>query len=742
MSASNARLQDRAGVEIAASALAARYRSIRSETERLARHLTAEDQVVQSMPDASPTKWHRAHTTWFFETFILQRMPGYREFDSRYGFLFNSYYHSVGPRFARPSRGLLTRPGLDDIRAYREYVDAQMLALLEARGDESDLAALTELGLQHEQQHQELILTDILHVFAQNPSHPAYAPFVSQADAAMGAVNFRALDGGIVPIGHAGEGFSFDNERPFHDVLLQPFAIADQLVTNREWLEFMAAGGYRTAAHWLSDGWTRACEESWIAPLYWTERDGAWHAMTLSGLRPVDLDAPVSHVSYYEADAFARWRGKRLPTEMEWEHAVAALNIRPGDGNFRETEFLRPVPGTGKSAQMFGDVWEWTQSPYTAFPGFQPAEGAVGEYNGKFMVNQLVLRGGSCATNADHIRASYRNFFYPHQRWQFSGLRLAENRPRKFARPAQELPPFLDDVWSGLSHKPKRLPSKYFYDPEGSRLFEAICELPEYYLTRSEGALLRLVAHELAGLVEPETALVEFGCGACTKTRVLLDRLSNIASYIPIDICEESLKRSIEPLVATFTGVDIQPLARDFSEEIDLPEWALQKPRLGFFSGSTIGNFETAESTEFLRRARRSLGPGSRFLVAIDLVKDISTLLFAYDDAQGVTAQFNKNVLTRINRELGGTFDPEGFSHLALWNAERSRIEMHLLSRVEQSVRIAGREFHFAAGETIHTENSHKYTVESFAEIAAEAGWQLLKAWRCPPPEFALVLLG
>jgi dimethylhistidine N-methyltransferase len=722
--------------------LSDRYRRIRAETERLAKTLTAEDQTVQSMPDASPAKWHRAHTTWFFETFVLCHAPEYRVFDEKNVFLFNSYYEAVGPRHARPMRGVISRPGISDIQNYREHVDAALIEFIHQCGHLGAHSRIIELGLQHEQQHQELLLTDILHVFSQNPIFPAYAPFVPAPIRTGRSGGMVAFDGGVVEAGHAGTDFAFDNEAPAHEVLLRPFQLARHLVTNAEWLEFIAAGGYEAPAHWLADGWSRIREENWQAPLYWQRIEDGWWAMTLSGLQPIDPEAPVSHVSYYEADAFARWRGKRLPTEFEWEHAASSANARPRDGNFRDRGYLRPLSANEENGQFFGDVWEWTQSPYMPYPGFRPEEGAVGEYNGKFMINQMVLRGGSCVTSADHIRATYRNFFYPHQRWQFSGLRLADDLPLRHSRAQQSVPPFLDDVWRGLSGTPKTLPSKYFYDAEGSRLFEAICDLPEYYLTRSESALLRVVSRDLAGKIAPNTALVEFGCGDCSKTRVLLDRLGNVSSYVPIDICQESLKRSVEPLIATFPQLDILPLAGDFAEDIVLPEAVMKSPRLGFFSGSTIGNFEAGEAIEFLRRARRSLGPDGKFLVAIDVVKDKDILLHAYDDAQGVTAQFNKNLLARINRELGGNFNLSDFSHLAVWNAGLSRIEMHLLSRVEQVVRIAGREFHFARGETIHTENSHKYTAERFSEIARSAGWEPVCNWQCPPPEFALVLLG
>ena len=410
------------------SALIARFRAVRAETERLAAPLSAEDQVVQSMPDASPAKWHRAHTTWFFETFLLKDAEAYAPFHADYSFLFNSYYDAVGARHPRPQRGLLTRPPLEEIAAYRAHVDAAMAQFLAARGGEPRIAALVELGLHHEQQHQELLLTDILHAFAQNSVHPAYQAHKPIAARTAPALAFTEFEGGLVEIGHDGEDFAFDNESPRHRAWLEPYRLANRLVTNGEWLEFIAAGGYRDPKHWLSDGWQCVQANDWSAPLYWQQQDGAWLSMTLSGLQPINTQAPVTHVSFYEAEAFARWRGKRLPTEAEWEHAAQAQ--ADPRGNFRESGALRPLPALDDT-QMFGDCWEWTGSPYTSYPGFRAAEGAVGEYNGKFMINQMVLRGGSCVTPADHIRSTYRNFFYPHQRWQFSGLRLADDSGRK-----------------------------------------------------------------------------------------------------------------------------------------------------------------------------------------------------------------------------------------------------------------------------------------------------------------------
>lgn len=418
--------------DAAPEALIDAFRRVRANSMRLASPLSEEDRTVQSMPDASPTKWHLAHTTWFFETFILRRhLPGYSVFSDAYGFLFNSYYEALGARHPRPDRGLLTRPGMDEVAAYRAFVDAAMGELLTGADDEvwREISPLLALGVAHEEQHQELLLTDILSVFARNPLRPAYRPADPGALSGDAAAEQRwiAFPGGLCEIGHGGPGFAFDNEGPRHKVHLEPFALASRPVSSGEWLAFMADDGYRRPDLWLADGWAVVQAEGWQAPLYWERTDGeCWAQMSLRGLVPMEASAPVCHVSYYEADAYARWAGKRLPTEAEWE--VAAGGSEPA-GNTVGTGELRPRPAPGGPGllQLFGDVWEWTASPYAAYPRFRPAAGAVGEYNGKFMCNQMVLRGGSCATPDGHVRASYRNFFYPHQRWQFSGVRLAED---------------------------------------------------------------------------------------------------------------------------------------------------------------------------------------------------------------------------------------------------------------------------------------------------------------------------
>ncbi len=419
--------------ESRASALAS-FAATRRRSLELAALLSPEDQGVQSMPDASPTKWHLAHASWFFETFILAPyLTGYAPFDAAYGYLFNSYYEAVGPRHARPERGLLSRPGLDDIHAYRRHVEDGIERLVADADAETwaKAAPLLALGVNHEQQHQELILTDILNAFAANPLRPAYRPFRPHGVGPAPKLEWIGFPEGLVEIGApnpkgGGDGFAFDNEGPRHKVWLESFRIASRPVTNGEYLEFMADDGYQRSEFWLSDGWAACRARGWRAPLYWEDVDGAWRMMTLAGMRAVDAAEPVVHVSYFEADAFARWAEKRLPTEAEWETVAAGLDVA---GNFADGGHFHPIPcqaGAGLR-QMFGDVWEWTASAYAPYPRFRPAAGAVGEYNGKFMAGQMVLRGGSAATPAGHVRASYRNFFYPPDRWQFSGIRLASD---------------------------------------------------------------------------------------------------------------------------------------------------------------------------------------------------------------------------------------------------------------------------------------------------------------------------
>ncbi|HKU97723.1 MAG TPA: ergothioneine biosynthesis protein EgtB [Vineibacter sp.] len=422
-------VEEHPGRQEGRAALAARFKAIRQYSERLAAPLSPEDQTVQSMPDTSPTKWHLAHTTWFFETFILARFdPAYQPYDPRYGYLFNSYYEAVGARHPRPQRGLLSRPGVEDILCYRRYVDRAMGELM-VRDDgraNAELWSLLELGLNHEQQHQELILMDIKHVLSVNPLRPAYQASALRGDGPIAPTTWTRFEGGLVEIGHAGNGFAFDNEGPRHRAWLDGFALASRLVTCSEFVEFIEDDGYRRPEFWLSEGWATVNTRGWTAPLYWENISGRWHIFTLAGQRPLAMDEPVCHVSYYEAAAYAKWAGRRLPTETEWEHAAATVALR---GNLGDERMLHPAPAPNAPGlqQMIGDVWEWTASPYVAYPRYREPDGAVGEYNGKFMANQMVLRGGAVITPPGHVRITYRNFFPPDARWMFGGIRLAED---------------------------------------------------------------------------------------------------------------------------------------------------------------------------------------------------------------------------------------------------------------------------------------------------------------------------
>jgi ergothioneine biosynthesis protein EgtB len=400
----------------------------RSESLDLIAPLNPEDVVVQSMDDVSPTKWHLAHTSWFFETFVLVARCGHRPIgEPGYELIFNSYYNAVGPQFHRPSRGLLSRPSLEEVLDYRARVDVAMVAAIREHAREPEFQQLVELGLQHEQQHQELILTDLLHVFSVNPLEPRYHEPALPEREPLEPLDWHAFDGGLVEVGHRGEDFAYDNEQPRHRVWIEPFELADRLLTNGEVRAFIDDGGYQRHEFWHDEGWARAREEQWEAPLYWRESQGRLVQHSLTGTQPLRDEDPAAHLSWFEASAIARWSDARLPTEFEWEYAAAA---QPVGGNFRETGLLRPAPASVAARgprQLFGDLWEWTSSSYAPYPGFRTSEGAVGEYNGKFMVNQYVLRGGSCASSANHLRATYRNFFPTHARWQFSGVRLARD---------------------------------------------------------------------------------------------------------------------------------------------------------------------------------------------------------------------------------------------------------------------------------------------------------------------------
>ncbi|MGE0081972.1 MAG: ergothioneine biosynthesis protein EgtB [Thiohalomonadaceae bacterium] len=420
-------MQGEGGLALSRERWLARYEEVRHESEHLCRPLAIEDYVVQAMTEVSPPKWHLAHTSWFFETLLLKPfLPGYKCFHPQFAELFNSYYRTLGDPFPRPRRGVLSRPTVAEVYRYRSHVDAAVSHLVESV-DSAELAAVVEvleLGLHHEQQHQELLLMDVKYNFAANPLRPAYHDAPAPAPPEAAPLAWVDFPGGIVELGADGEGFAYDNERPRHVAALAPYKLASRLVTNGEFSEFIADDGYRRPELWLADGWTTITTQGWTAPLYWERRDGEWWHMTLGGMRRVEPHEPVCHVSFYEADAFATWCGKRLPTEAEWETAADGLRVA---GNLYETGWLHPRPARDEGlTQMFGDVWEWTSSSYGPYPGYRRAPGPLGEYNGKFMSNQRVLRGGACVTPASHLRATYRNYFYPHDRWQFAGLRLAD----------------------------------------------------------------------------------------------------------------------------------------------------------------------------------------------------------------------------------------------------------------------------------------------------------------------------
>ena len=697
--------------------LLARFLAVRARMIHLIAHLSDEDMVVQSMPDASPTKWHLAHTTWFFERFILrEHFPGYEPFDNRFDFLFNSYYEAIGARHPRPMRGLLTRPTLEQILEYRRHVDTQMRCLL-SRPLEHEVDTLLQLGLAHEEQHQELLVMDAMHLFAQSSLKPVFDPEWPLPVGGRTA-EFRRSEGGWTRIGASTAQFAFDNEGPQHRAWLPPFSIADRLVTNQEWLSFMSAGGYQIAEFWLSDGWEQRTAEDWQSPFYWERQGDCWFQMTPAGLQPIDPAAPVLHVSYFEADAYARWAGARLPTEFEWEHAV------------------RTVQGL---EQVYDTAWQWTSSSYAPYPRFRTAAGAVGEYNGKFMSGQVVLRGACIATPPGHARASYRNFYRAGQRWMFSGVRLAKDVDLA-SDAADRDPEFLSDVLAGLAQQPKALSPKYFYDDHGSDLFEAICETPEYYPTRTEIGMLRGIAPEIASLLADDTMLLELGSGASIKTRLLLDASPKLSVYMPVDISPDALHAASERLRMDYPSLTILPQVADFTRPLEMPASLKGQPMLVFFPGSTIGNFERDQALTLLRGLRRHRGPGDRLLIGADQVKDLATLQAAYDDAAGVTAAFNRNLLKRINRELDGDFDPLSFRHEARWSPAFSRIEMHLVSTRAQVISVAGRAFSFEQGESIHTENSHKFTRESFTDLAREAGWTLEREWISDAPSFGVFL--
>ena len=677
------------------------------------------------MPDCSPGKWHLAHTSWFFEAMLLSQQPGYEPVDARLQALFNSYYEALGERVNRFERGLMTRPSLDEVLSYRAEIDRRMIEWLDRTDLDKHQIYLLTLGFHHDQQHQELFLMDMLNLMSRSPLEPvAYAvePRGGVLEAPRGGV--VRLDGGLGRIGHDGTGFAFDNEGPSHRVWLEPYSLAADLVTNGDWQRFIEDDGYGRPELWLSDGWATVKAEGWQAPLYWHRDDDGWSVMTLSGRMAVDPAMPVRHVSFYEADAFARWAGKRLPTEAEWEHA---LRCRPE-----------------AFANAFGEVWQWTSSAYGPYPGFTPTDGTASEYNGKFMANQVVLRGSSFATPDGHGRVSYRNFFYPQQRWAFMGLRLAEDAPKQAEAKTRdgEVARFRRDLIAGLSQSPKVASPKWFYDARGSDLFEDITRLPEYYPTRQEAALLRAVAPRWAEQFGPGAVLVEFGSGASEKTRIVLDAAPGLAAYVPIDISADALNGAVERIGEGYPDLKVVPLVGDFLHMPPLPDGIGSGRRIGFFPGSTLGNLERDEAIAFLKSARSLLGPDALFILGVDLVKQPEVLIAAYDDAAGVTAAFNRNLLVRANRELEADFDIDDFAHEARWNAEAQRMEMHLVAGRDMEVIIGDSRVSFVEGETIHTESSRKFTEQTVRELATMAGWSVTTFEVGDAPSVALALLA
>ena len=696
------------------------YRRARARLPQLAAGMSAEDLAAQSMTDTSPGKWHLGHVSWFFEAMILARQSDYVVVDPRLQTLFNSYYEALGPRVDRAERGMMTRPPLADVLAYRAEIDRRMEARL-AQGLDGGLEAyLFELGLNHEQQHEELFLMDMLHLMSRSPLDPAaYSEEPRDTSVQSGVGGWVAFEGGLTETGAGEGGFAFDNERPAHRTWLEPFSLSGDLATNADWIRFIDDGGYRRPEFWLADGWDRVKAEGWTAPLYWREEASGWSVLGLTGRHPVDRAAPVRHVSFYEADAFARWSGRRLPTEAEWEHAA------------------RTEPAA--FSNMMGEVWQWTASAYAPYPGFRPTEGVAAEYNGKFMANQMVLRGSAFATPEGHARVSYRNFYYPHQRWMFSGVRLAADGGQIEETGLNDA--FRQDMIDGLSGRTKALPPKWFYDADGSRLFEEITGLPEYYPTRQEAGLLRRVAPEWARQFGPEAVLVELGSGASEKTRILLDAAPDLAAYAPIDISSTALNEAAARLRTDYPRLKILPVVGDFEHLAPLPEEAGSGRRVGFFPGSTIGNLTPDAAIVLLQSAREMLGDDSLFILGVDLVKSPEVLVAAYDDAQGATAAFNRNLLVRANRELGMDFEPDAFDHVALWNEEQSRMEMHLRATRPMTVRLGKLAFRFAEGETIHTESSRKFDEASIKRLAKAAGWRLAAFEVSPDPAVGLALL-
>ncbi|MCB2113623.1 MAG: ergothioneine biosynthesis protein EgtB [Parvularculaceae bacterium] len=733
-----------------------RFARVREATRKLVEPLSDEDCALQSMPDASPVKWHLAHTTWFFETFVLSDIETHEPEDTRYAYLFNSYYNAVGAQYSRSDRGKISRPSLKEIASYRENTEHALLEKFDTLSREA--LRLVELGINHEQQHQELILTDIKHLFSFNPLWPKYRERWPLGGVNTRDAGWRRFERGAFEVGADGASFHFDNEAPRHAALVADFELATHPVTNAQFLEFIEDGGYQRAELWLDAGWRAVNSLGWKAPLYWRMADSHWRCFTLHGDAPIDPNAPVCHISFYEAEAFARWAQARLPSEFEWE--IASRRVGRA-GNFLESEIYHPTAPKSRSAdrelaQMFGDVWEWTRSDYAPYPGYRPAAGAVGEYNGKFMSGQYVLKGGSCATPENHIRPSYRNFFPPESRWQFSGLRLARDAGsvERFSRPKTLAAPRFhnvarpagisarEEISRGLLEDNARISPKFFYDLVGSQLFETITRLPEYYIPRAEAAIFDTNAEKMGDAIREALGeafqIVDLGAGNCEKAERLIPFFKP-SRYVAVDISAEFLKSAITRLVERFPEIPMAGVGMDFSEELALPADLGDLPTLIFYPGSSLGNFERAKAQMLLQSAR-AIHDRSAILLGVDLVKDVATLEAAYDDAAGVTAAFNRNVLTHVNKLIGADFDPAKWRHVAFFNSGQSRIEMHLEAIAAQAVAWEGGRRRFEKGERILTEYSHKWRGEALEGMLADAGFSLSNIWTDDEGRFAVAL--
>lgn len=738
-----------------AAGIAERYATVRQRSEGLIADLAPEDLVVQSCYEVSPLKWHLAHTTWFFEHFILAEfLPRYAVFHPAFHGLFNSYYTSQGELFDKNFRGAVSRPTVAEVLAYRAHVDAAMARLLQ-QNDSPAWAPRLVLGLAHEEQHQELMLMDLRHIFFCNPLKPAAFAGTVPPPTAPTALEFIGFAGGLLEFGHLPEnGFAYDNEGPCHRAYVAPFEIANRLVTNAEFLAFMEAGGYDDPRWWHSDGWAKRQAENWQHPLYWNLRPEGWTEFSLYGEHPLNPTAPVGNVSWYEADAYARWCGNRLPTEYEWELAAKPLKVQ---GNFLNPARLGPLPATGHYMleQMYGALWQWTESAYRPYPGYVATFDGTSEYNGKFMQNQMVLRGGCWATPPGHTRLTYRNFFYPHNRWQCAGIRLARSVPQPVMQTSTKLENFTfidlqpelgdirQDVLKGLTAHPKALPPKLLYDATGAELFTQIVTQPEYYPPTVEQEIMADIAPELAQALPGRLRVLEPGAGDCRKFQRLYQALPTVEAFVSLEISAEQVETEGKRLAEAYPALEVMAVCVDYTQAFELPAAAQGGGlrNLVFFPGSSIGNYEPAQALAVLKLFRAWAGPDGALLIGVDLHKDTPTLEAAYNDAAGITAAFNLNLIARLRDELGLALNPEDFRHRAHYNPEQRRIEMHLYAQRAFQVDVLGQPVAFEKGESIHTESSYKYTVERFKEMGFAAGFTRHHAWTDPQQCFSLHLL-